>query len=359
MANQEISKIPKYRNAYQYQYKDENNKMIHKTFPAVKKPRDNSMAIFLVAVGVIAAIPAFVIAVAGMILAALNGGAGTLAISMALPFIVASAICLVKGIKKLQQGSRFYLYIKALKEKNYATIASLSKIVKKSEKFVIRDLQEMMDNEWFFEGHLDDYHSCFMSSDEVYEQYQGLERDRIFRVREEKEKMLAEKNEQLKLEEEQAMLGNNSEGKQILALLEEGRSYIQQIKAANELIIGVNFSKKLDRLEMVCTKIFEQVKKKPEKMHDIRKFMNYYLPTVLKLVNAYYEFDKQPVQGGNIIRSKKEIEASLDKINLAFENLFDQLFVDDALDISTDIEVLSTMLNQAGLLGSDFDKMKT
>ena len=69
----------------------------------------------------------------------------------------------------------------------------------------------------------------------------------------------------------------------------------------------------------------------------------------LKLVGAYRDFDAQPVQGENIISAKKEIEDTLDTINLAFENLLDGLFEDVAMDISTDISVLETMLAQEGL----------
>lgn len=54
--------------------------------------------------------------------------------------------------------------------------------------------------------------------------------------------------------------------------------------------------------------------------------MNYYLPTTLKLLNAYEEFDSQPVQGENIRSAKQQIEATLDTINVAFENLLDKLF---------------------------------
>ena len=82
--------------------------------------------------------------------------------------------------------------------------------------------------------------------------------------------------------------------------------------------------------------------------------MRYYLPTTLKLVNAYREFEQQPAQGENIRSAKEEIKKSLDVINQAFEKLLDSLFEDDALDISTDISVLHTMLAQEGLTGSDF-----
>ena len=82
--------------------------------------------------------------------------------------------------------------------------------------------------------------------------------------------------------------------------------------------------------------------------------MNYYLPTTLKLVNAYREFDEQPVQGENIRKAKQEIEDTLDTIISAFEKLFDSMFEDAAMDISTDISVLETMLAQEGLTERDF-----
>lgn len=81
----------------------------------------------------------------------------------------------------------------------------------------------------------------------------------------------------------------------------------------------------------------------------MKKFMGYYLPTTLKLVRAYREFDKQPVAGENITSGKQEIERTMDTINEAFENLLDDLFQDTAWDISTDISVLKTMLAQEGL----------
>ena len=83
--------------------------------------------------------------------------------------------------------------------------------------------------------------------------------------------------------------------------------------------------------------------------------MNYYLPTTLKLLDAYEEFDSQPVQGENIKTAKQQIEQTLDTINIAFENLLDKLFTDEVLDVSSDISALETMLKQEGLTGSEFD----
>ena len=130
---------------------------------------------------------------------------------------------------------------------------------------------------------------------------------------------------------------------------------IRRIRESNDRIEGEEVSAKMDRLEQIAEKIFEQVQEHREKLPDIRKLMNYYLPTTLKLLDAYEEFDSQPVQGENIKTAKQQIEQTLDTINIAFENLLDKLFTDEVLDVSSDISVLETMLKQEGLTGSEFD----
>jgi hypothetical protein len=82
--------------------------------------------------------------------------------------------------------------------------------------------------------------------------------------------------------------------------------------------------------------------------------MDYYMPTTLKMVNSYHEFDMQPVQGENIVKAKREIEDTLDMINMAFENLSDRLYEADTMDVKADISVLKTMLAQEGLKEKDF-----
>ena len=94
-------------------------------------------------------------------------------------------------------------------------------------------------------------------------------------------------------------------------------------------------------------------------MEELRRFMKYYLPTTVKLLAAYEELDRQEIQGSNILKSKKEIEDTLDTINKAFENLLDSFFEDTAVDISSDISVMQTLMAQEGLLGGSLkDRVK-
>lgn len=105
----------------------------------------------------------------------------------------------------------------------------------------------------------------------------------------------------------------------------------------------------MDRLEQIAEKIFEQVQEHPEKLPDIRKLMNYYLPTTLKLLDAYEEFDSQPVQGENIKTAKQQIEQTLDTINIAFENLLVNFLPTRCWMSARTSRSWETMLKQEGL----------
>ena len=102
--------------------------------------------------------------------------------------------------------------------------------------------------------------------------------------------------------------------------------------------------------------IVDQVVKEPKKLPQIRKFMNYYLPTTLKILNAYDRMDSTGISGENIDSTKQRVERMMDTLVLAFDKQLDSLFGAEAMDISTDITVLENLLAQEGLNGSDFKR---
>ena len=93
---------------------------------------------------------------------------------------------------------------------------------------------------------------------------------------------------------------------------------------------------------------------KPSKLPQLRKFLNYYLPTTLKLLNAYDRMDAAGVSGSNIDGTKGKIEDIMGTICKAFDKQLDALYGEEALDISTDITVLENMLAQEGLGDTPF-----
>lgn len=127
-----------------------------------------------------------------------------------------------------------------------------------------------------------------------------------------------------------------------------------QLRQANDAIPDPVMTAKISRLEDVSARIFALAKKDPDKKNQLQKFMDYYLPTALKLLNTYAQLSAQDVQGTNITEAKQSIERSMDLLITAFENQLDKLFASDALDVSTDIAALEGMLNLDGLTGGDF-----
>lgn len=126
-----------------------------------------------------------------------------------------------------------------------------------------------------------------------------------------------------------------------------------ELRQINDAIPGEEMSAKIDRLEAVTTRIFELAEKDPDKLPQLRRFMDYYLPTALKLLKSYAEFDRQGVEGAILSDSKKKIEETMDTLVVGFEQQLDKLFQDDALDLSADISVLKNMMAQDGLSGED------
>jgi len=96
------------------------------------------------------------------------------------------------------------------------------------------------------------------------------------------------------------------------------------------------------------------VEQHPEKLPEIRKFMCYYMPITLKLVNAYQKFDRHGANASEIEATKLEIKGTIDTINKAYENLLRKLMKADILDVTSDISALETILAQEGLTGDHF-----
>ena len=131
---------------------------------------------------------------------------------------------------------------------------------------------------------------------------------------------------------------------------------LQQLRQVNDAIPDPVMTIKISRLEAVSARIFELAKQDPGKKAQLQKFMDYYLPTALKLLNTYANLPAQDVQGENIADAKKNIERSMDLLVTAFENQLDKLFQSDALDVSADVAALEGMLNMDGLTGNEFTK---
>ncbi|MBQ9858272.1 MAG: 5-bromo-4-chloroindolyl phosphate hydrolysis family protein [Oscillospiraceae bacterium] len=139
------------------------------------------------------------------------------------------------------------------------------------------------------------------------------------------------------------------------ALLEEGKKAVSEMKRIKESITDTAVKAKVDRLIELTDKIFADLKDDPNDYKMIKRFSNYFLPTTIKLLNAYDRMGEINVNGENINATKQRINEILDTTVTAYEKQYDALFANQALDIETDIIVLENMLKKEGLSSaSDF-----
>ena len=125
---------------------------------------------------------------------------------------------------------------------------------------------------------------------------------------------------------------------------------IRQIRHLNDEIDDAAVSERIDRMEQVTASILRTLKERPERAEDARRFMNYYLPATLKLLESYRLMEKQSFQGENIQASRRQIDAVLEKLVSAAEQQQDKLFGSEALDVEAEISVLETMMASDGLI---------
>lgn len=264
-----------------------------------------------------------------------------------LPMTIGFLFMAYKGSTLLTRINRFNKYIKEIGAAEFCNISDMAARVQKSEKFVVKDVEKMINKGWFKQGHLDRQKTCLIVTNQMYEQYKQLEHQRDLQRKEEEQRLNAA---QRQAESRQGL------SPEVQKVIEQGDAYVKKIRECNDAIPGEEISAKIYNLEMVVDKIFDRVEQNPALVSDIRKLMEYYLPTTVKLLEAYAEMDAQPIGGENIQTAKREIEATLDTLNTAFEKLLDSLFQHAAWDVSSDISVLNTMLAQEGLKGDGLKK---
>lgn len=265
----------------------------------------------------------------------------------------------VKGMRISKKARRFNSYRNLLLPKLYMDVKDLSKQTGVSKDQVTAELEEFTEKGMIRQGHFDDSKKTFMASDAIYRDY----RETQARSDELKREQKAQRAKEARASQAaQTTKAAKSEGAQyspeVKSILEKGNEYIADIHAANDAIEDPVVSEKLDRMEQIVRRIFDEVRKRPSLAKGLDMFMDYYLPTTTKLIWAYDSLNRQGVHGENITNAQKEIVASLDTINDAFEKLLDGFFKETAMDVSSDINVMKMMMKQEGLTSDDMSAMR-
>ena len=329
----------------------------------------------------------------GLSLAILGAVGAATGVSLAVPVSILGVLFAgslglgIGGKKRLELAQRFRKYVSVLGNRTYCMVEELADSVGESSKFVRKDLKKMIRQGFFPQGYLDQKETCLITDKQTYQQYQDAQQSYEARKKAAQQSKDPGRREGDGQYFETAFDSESSGGSENAAakrsgtnqngaasghfadsdiradldpkcaeLIAQGRSYIRHIHECNDRIPDEAMSEKLARLEVVVTRIFTEAERNPEVVDDLKKMMSYYLPTTKKLLDAYCNLNEQPVGGQNIDTMKKEIEETLDTLNSAFEKLLDDLFEEQAWDISSDISVLNTMLAQEGLTGNRFER---
>lgn len=228
-------------------------------------------------------------------------------------FLTGGLAMLGSGLKRRRQGKRFLKYLGLIGSRSVIPVSALAKAAGISRARVLEDLQDMLDKGVLTTGYLD------FSRDLLVLSADGIP----------DEEPAAEPEPEEPAQDDNAILA--------------------QIRAVNDAIPDPVMSAKIDRIETITGKILEYQRSNPGKDSQLRSFLNYYLPTTLKILHSYAQLDAQGVEGENITAAKQRIEGMMDKVVEGFEKQLDKLFADSAMDISSDVAVLEQMLEKDGL----------
>ena len=228
-------------------------------------------------------------------------------------FLIGGGTTLISRISMKRRAKRAANYLTVIGGRDFVEVRELSRTCGVNEKTVRRDLEIMIEKGLFgSEAYVDQGHGLLILKSGAAPE---------------------------KAAEPEVPVDDEDRYKKIL----------REIRQVNDEIPDEVISAKIDEMEDYTARIFKAVQEKPEKLPQIKSFMSYYLPTALKLLHSYADFDQAGAGGENVAGAKADIERILDMLVDGFKKQLDKLYETEAMDISSDIDVLENMLRRDGL----------
>lgn len=230
-------------------------------------------------------------------------------------FFAGGVAMLVAGQRMKHRSARVARYLAVMGERGYISVEELCTVTGKSRKKIESDLDYMVEKGLLGTGaYLDSGRGIFFRSADAFADY-----------------------------------ANETAKKENVTPKEANEGYagaLRAIRSANDRIADPVLSEKIDHLETVAGKIFREVEQHPEKQQQAATFLNYYLPTTLKLLDSYAKFEEAGIEGENLSRAQERIEETMDALIKGFDKQLDDLYRNEAMDIDSDIRVMENMLRR-------------
>lgn len=258
------------------------------------------------------------------------------------------------GIRNLRRASKLKALQRAVGQREAVGFDDLAARMQVSPKAALAASRTLIKGGYLPEGRIDDENTTLMVTENAYHQYRQFQQSQ--------RQTLAEREaaEAARAAEAAARAAREQDISERLtpeqrAFVACGRDYVRQMDELNAAIDDAAVSERITAIQEVVGRILARAEEEPAIIAGLDRLTAYYLPTTVKLLDAYDRLEEEPIQGENISSSRSEIEHTLDVLHSAFEKLFDDTYQDLSLDVSADISVLHAMLAQEGLTEGPFD----
>ena len=258
------------------------------------------------------------------------------------------------GVRNLRRASKLKALQRAVGQREAVTFDDIAARMQVSPKAALSTSRTLIKGGYLPQGRIDDENTTLMVTESAYHQYRQFQQSQ--------RQTLAEREaaEAARAAEAAARAGHEQDLSERLtpeqrAFVARGRDYVRQMDELNAAIDDAAVSERITAIQEVVGRILARAEEEPAIIAGLDRLTAYYLPTTVKLLDAYDRLEEEPIQGENISSSRSEIEHTLDVLHSAFEKLFDDTYQDLSLDVSADISVLHAMLAQEGLTEGPFD----
>ncbi len=249
------------------------------------------------------------------------------------------------GVRNLRRASKLKALTRAVGQREAVTFDDIAARMQVSPKAALSTSRTLIKGGYLPQGRIDDENTTLMVTENAYHQYRQFQQSQ--------RQTLAEREAAARAAHEQDLSERLTPEQR--AFVACGRDYLRQLRSLDERINDAAVSERIVAIEEVVGRILARAEEEPAVIAGLDRLTAYYLPTTVKLLDAYDRLEEEPIQGDNIASSRREIEHTLEVLHGAFEKLFDDTYQDLSLDVSADISVLHAVLAQEGLTEGPFD----
>lgn len=258
------------------------------------------------------------------------------------------------GVRNLRRASRLKALQRAVGQREAVGFDDLAARMQVSPKAALAASRTLIKGGYLPEGRIDDENTTLMVTENAYHQYRQFQQSQRQTLAEREAAAAARAAEETARAAREQDISERLTPEQ-RAFVARGRDYVRQMDELNTAIDDAAVSERITAIQDVVGRILARAEEEPAVIAGLDRLTAYYLPTTMKLLDAYDRLEEEPIQGENISSSRSEIEHTLEVLHSAFEKLFDDTYQDLSLDVSTDISVLHAMLAQEGLTEGPFD----